>query len=161
MNRAFYTAVICERGHVLNAAWELSPADMPTFCKYCGSKTLRACPACSEPLHGRRVGDRVLSLRPRIADPVCSPCGAAYPWTVAALSDLQQEVDRVTTLTAAEKGELMGAAEVVVRGAATASNAADRFRSLAAQAGPALLATAKSLLETVVVPALARRIWGP
>lgn len=159
MSDTFYTAVICEKGHVLNATLESSADYHPLFCGRCGSNTLVACRTCQAPLHGKRVG--VLSGRPLEPDRFCTQCGAAYPWTAIALSAFQEEVDSAGVLTAAEKAELVGAADAIVRETVPSTRDAVRFRSLAKKAGPLFLAATQSILETVVAPALVRRILGP
>lgn len=48
----YYTAQICQNGHVINSTVELEPNQISNYCTECGAKTIMECPNCSSPIRG-------------------------------------------------------------------------------------------------------------
>ncbi len=75
MNK-YYTAQICENGHVISSVGDSSDL----FCEECGSKIINSCPSCNSPIRGQLNDDSFIVCTYN-APKHCPKCGEAYPWT--------------------------------------------------------------------------------
>lgn len=77
----YFDLRVCESGHVItDMATRLTGITDP-HCPKCGSKTISACPSCTNPIQGRRKDSPALQ-RPVSPQPFCKACGKPMPWAV-------------------------------------------------------------------------------
>lgn len=72
----YWSAAVCERGHVEASAIELRDSPLPGHCVDCGAPVRTRCPYCSCRIRGRRNS---LGLREFIPAPFCEN-GHPFPW---------------------------------------------------------------------------------
>lgn len=94
----YHTAQVCLNGHMINDNVDEHPESNQNFCSKCGAKTITACPSCNAKIRGDYECGVVVIGGLTSVDSYCYNCGAAYPWTEAALQN--------TTLLIMEEEEL-------------------------------------------------------
>lgn len=117
MDHRYYTALICENGHVRSYMREVEPQLEIRRCPECGAAVLDQCPSCAAPLKGCDSRQQQVSYAPiryeyvpDVRKPVraayCPHCGCAYPWTKAALDAAQELIGETEDLSCEEKEKL-------------------------------------------------------
>lgn len=110
--QGYYTALACPNGHVTTSMLELSPEDDQPHCSECGEKTIRECPSCGAPIHGSPGDVAVWGYSP---PKYCHACGAAYPWTAAALASGNELASMLEGLSPAERQSLVASFDDLTR----------------------------------------------
>lgn len=151
----YYNAQICENGHVVNAWIDNYPGLEQAFCSICGSKTLRTCPKCGQPIRGI---DRY-AMSPDYSRPAyCPDCGSALPWTVSAIEAVKELAAR-TEMEAMDRTELPDLIENLVRQTPRTPLAALRMKGLLDKVGPLAAEGFKQILIGVVTEGAKRMVW--
>lgn len=155
---SFDTAQICLNGHVINRRFESWPDKNAPHCAKCGAKTITQCPDCKTNIRGGYFG-AMPSPREESADPFCSECGAAYPWTESRLSTARELVREFERLSESEKGVLIRSLDDLVRDTPKTPVAILRFKEMVAKAGSVGADALKTILVQIVVESAKHQIW--
>jgi hypothetical protein len=106
--KQYYSALICDEGHVLTAALELyeekTDWEAQKFCETCGGKILRECPHCHTTLRGDMIGAICVV---RIAPNCCWKCGSDMPWLDKKAKAARELIFALEGLDEAEKESLL------------------------------------------------------
>jgi hypothetical protein len=148
------TALICTQGHVINRWMEFAPQVNPKYCQQCGSPAISVCPACGTPIPGG-AGYYTYEV-PRF----CGECGAAYPWTKAAIDAASEYADTLDRLSRRERELLKSAITDLVRDDARRQTAAVRYETLVTKAGGAAWDVLRDILVNVVSDTIKRTLFG-
>jgi hypothetical protein len=79
---------VCQNGHVITHRADSEPNMKQAFCAQCGSKTIDACPGCTQPIPGHHHMEDMVFFDGDEPPKYCVHCGAAYPWQAAAVENL-------------------------------------------------------------------------
>jgi hypothetical protein len=102
----FYTAQICENGHVITSELTIYPNLSQKYCVDCSAPTITACPSCGAEIHGDYEGDYDAfedSFQMDKAPSYCYECGEPYPWTKKALASAKLLIEEDENLNEFEK----------------------------------------------------------
>lgn len=104
-SEGYDTAQICLNGHVITGSFKAIPQFASKFCAKCGAESITACKECGSDIPGYYRGGRITSSA--IAAPAfCKHCGAAHPWTRAALEQANELTDLIDGLNETERQTL-------------------------------------------------------
>lgn len=126
---SYYTALICEYGHLISGNYAQDPAIL--FCPHCGKPCISVCPACGKPILGDRYerqpvygacfshsvfgGDISFSAPKGFTNHTiasgsvpsyCYHCGSPYPWIESLLREADGIVDLIDELDEEQKSAL-------------------------------------------------------
>ena len=136
-NLSYFTAAVCERGHILSA--RLAPGQRAdTFCPRCGAKVHTKCPKCNVHLRGAPRGTASGGVRSENLR-FCPECGTPQPWTMNDLERAKAAIDQHAAeqgFSAAETAALKSFADDVVTGTANEAQVSGA-RALLKKFGPA------------------------
>jgi hypothetical protein len=152
----YYTAQVCENGHVINTEIENFPGVEQTFCTTCGKQTLTACPKCKNPIRG--INRYTMTVDYHQAPAYCPDCGSAFPWTVSAI-EAANELAVQTKMDEMDRTELPELIEDLVRQTPRTPVAAIRLNGLLQRAGPYAAEGFKQILMAVVTEGAKKLIW--
>jgi len=80
----YYTAQVCENGHLFTAYVENYQNDLEKFCSKCGAQTITKCEGCGTNIRGRSRGE--FGHWGEYNPPsYCFNCGKPFPWTASAI----------------------------------------------------------------------------
>jgi hypothetical protein len=150
----YYNALICENGHVVSPWIDDHPGLETTFCSICGTKTLRTCPKCGQPIRGIDRYTMTDYIRPAY----CSDCGLAFPWTVSAIEAVKELAAR-TEMEVMDRTELPDLIESLVRQTPRTPVAALRMKGLLDKVGPLAAEGFKQILIGVVTEGAKKMVW--
>ena len=154
-NKPYYTAEICENGHVTTPYIEQAPDKRQRFCSKCGARTVVNCAKCQQPLRGLG-GYQQESMYVRPA--YCSDCGAIHPWTgasIKAAQDLALQAD----LEEMDRTQLPQIIEDLVRDTPRRSVAAAQLRRILEKAKPWVNEGFRGILVDVIAEGARKMIW--
>jgi hypothetical protein len=152
-------AQICLNGHVINSASKSSPECCQEFCAKCGTKTIKACPACGTDIRGYYHVQGVVGYFEYQVPRFCHACGKAYPWTETSLEAAKRYALELQSLNQEERTQLAAALDDLVRDSPKTPVAASRFKRLASKAGKETAEAFKAILVEVVSEAAKKSIW--
>jgi len=131
---SYRTAQVCQNGHLITSAIELSPERQQKFCGKCGASTLTTWLGCNSPIHGYHDSPGIVSMRAVDIDAYCYHCGAGYPWTVARL-EAGRELIELSNEEPSEKESLKNDLTAVTTDTPKGKVAGLRLKRFIAKAG--------------------------
>jgi hypothetical protein len=155
----YYTAQICENGHVINPEIDNWPGEWPgkaAFCSICGAKTLTACPNsnCNRPIRGRSLYSSINYSAPSY----CPHCGSPFPWTVSAIKGANELAVQIK-MDEMDRTELPNLIENLVRQTPRTPVAAARLSGLLQKVSPLAAEGFKQILIGVVTEGAKKMLW--
>lgn len=106
----YYTAAVCEDGHVIGAMYR--PGQLPPkFCPKHGRRVYAACPNCHSKIRGAPA--TVVSAPGFQAPNFCPDCGKPYPWTEAGMRQQQEQLTQQIAQSGLNESEAQAANEYV------------------------------------------------
>jgi len=152
-------AQVCTNGHSINSASRGMPQFNQEFCDECGAPSITECPSCKTPIRGH-YNSGSLSFSKYVPPAFCYKCGKPFPWTAAAISTAKELAELQDNLTSAEKQELAGTVDDLVRNTPRTPVAQARFRSLMKKVGKDGYEALRSVLTNVLSEAARKAIFG-
>jgi hypothetical protein len=149
-------AQICENGHIITSMFQSYPEFGRKFCQECGAPTIIACPKCSKPIRGYYRVEGFLGSSEIDLPNFCGECGAPYPWTETALSELHEIARMVEGLRDEERDRLEAAIDDLVRDSPRTERAVLIVKTIAPKLGQEAWGAMKALLVSVATEAAKR-----
>lgn len=99
---SYHTGQVCLNGHGITA--NIGYGLGSPFCEQCGAKTITNCPHCKGIIRGYVVEGWGAKWEPAAH---CFNCGAAYPWTAAKVTAVEELASAIEELTDHEREVLL------------------------------------------------------
>lgn len=127
-------ALICENGHLINAALNKYSDRNSKFCSTCGAPTISKCPHCQEHIKGISTSDHSY-LRTYRVPAYCEYCGSPFPWTESALQNATLLIQEEEDLSSELKASIVESLPAIITETPTTTLATVRVKKGLATAG--------------------------
>lgn len=151
----FYTAQICENGHVISSYGDSTDS----FCKKCGAVIISKCPTCGQPIKGK-VNDDYSYMYSYERPSFCTYCGSPFPWVVQAQEAAKELLTLDTALDPDEQKLLYDSIPDLVVDTPKSKVAATRWSRFIARAKPQFQEAVKQILIDVISESAKKVLFG-
>jgi hypothetical protein len=154
------TALVCEKGHLVNGSFLDFPAENTKFCEKCGAINITKCPSCNESIRGNYHIPGILGGGIRTPPDFCHNCGKPYPWTKELIEAANRAIDKAQELDDEEKEDFVKAIEQVRGDSSISQIAAHRIKGYIQKLKRPSVEVIKEVITKVASEAATKIILG-
>ncbi|MGB2986282.1 MAG: DUF2321 domain-containing protein [Phycisphaerae bacterium] len=151
--RGHETALVCEKGHVINEHVDQRPEDNANFCEKCGARAVSVC-ECGAPIRGG--GYCVFGFFKPPAH--CRVCGRAHIWTERKAEALKEFLAEIDGISPDELAKLVDVVPDVITETNRTETAAVRFGKLLKRVGPTVISLLTDILKQIGTAVFLKKI---
>lgn len=156
----FYTAQICNSGHIVNDHIADVKNVHNAFCPECGAPSIVACHDCGQEIQGEMQDPFGVGGIPEYSRPLfCPNCGKPYPWTQAGLDAARELIDLETSLPPPEKEDAINDIRDIVAQTSRSPVAETKIKLLISKVGKEFGNAMKEILIKLITEAAKRKLW--
>ena len=154
----YYTAQICQNGHVITEYVEEYPQDLEAYCSECGATTIKTCSKCNSNIRGASTsGDSFINYY--TAPNYCFSCGEPFPWTKAAIESTNELLLLADGITPDDAKSLENSYHDLISDTPRTQVAAMKLKIILKKAGKATSDAVYTVLVDVLSEAVRKTIW--